>query len=167
MGYIRIKEIKVYAYCLFCETQRCKTIADYISTNYGYICLPPQIIQRKWVKGVPMEIKHDWLPGYLFLYLDKPRQIRIDISGIIRYLGEGYLDGQDRIFAEMIFETKGVMGPVSLIQENGRYVIHDPVWKKLNGQITRVDRERKRCCISYEFDSMFRTIWVGYIMISH
>ena len=155
----------MYAYCLFCETQRCKIIADYISSNYGYICLSPQIIQRKWVKGVSVEEKHDWLSGYLFLFLCEPRQIRFDISGIIRYLGEGPLEGLDRTFAEMIFDTKGILSSVSLIQENGRYVMHDPVWEKLNGRITKIDRERKRCCISYEFDNKVRTIWVGYEII--
>ena len=152
----------MYAYCLFCETQRCKTIADYIFNNYGYICLYPQIIQRKWVKGVPVEEKHDWLPGYLFLFLNEPKQIHFDISGIIRYLGTGYLEGSDRMFADMIFETKGIMGFVSLVRENNRYEIHDPIWKKLNGQITRVDHERRRCCISYAFDNIARTVWVGF-----
>jgi len=163
---LKQKETVVYAYCLFCETQRCKIIADYISVNYGYICLSPQIIQRKWVKGVPVEEKHDWLPGYLFLYLYEQGYIRFDISGIIRYLGEGPLEGQDRTFAEMVFETKGVLGNVSLIQENGRYVIHDPVWEKLKGQISKIDRERKRCCVSYEFDNTNRTVWVGYEIIN-
>jgi len=156
----------VYAYCLFCETQRCRNIADYISKNYGYTCLSPLIVQRKWIKGIPVDEKHDWLPGYLFLFLHEPRQIHFDIDGIIRYLGEGPLVARDRTFAEMIYETKGILSSVSLMQENGRYVIHDPVWEKLNCRIIRIDRERKRCCISYEFDNIVRTVWVGYDIIN-
>ena len=54
----------MYAYCFFCETQRCKKISELIRKNYDYTCFAPQIIQRKWVKGVPTEEMHDWLPGY-------------------------------------------------------------------------------------------------------
>ena len=152
----------MYAYCLFCETQRCKNIADYISVNYGYLCLSPQIIQRKWVKGVPVEEKHDWLPGYLFLFLNEQRQIHFDVNGIIRYLSNGYLSGKDLQFAEMIYQIKGIMGDVIISYKEDRFIISDPTWEKLNGKITRLDRERKRCCISYEFDGTVRTVWVGY-----
>ena len=51
----------VHAYCLFCETQRCRIIAEYINRNYSYLCFLPQIIQRKWVKGVPKEERDEML----------------------------------------------------------------------------------------------------------
>ena len=81
----------MYAYCLFCETQRCRQIAAIISKDYGYQCIYPQIVQRKWIKGVPMEVSHDWLPGYLFLYSEQLIQTRLNIIGIIRFLGNGEL----------------------------------------------------------------------------
>ena len=56
------------AYCLFCETQKCATIARVIERCWDIPCISPQIIQRKWVKGTPQDVKHSMLPGYIFLY---------------------------------------------------------------------------------------------------
>lgn len=154
--------IQVYAYCLFCQTQRCRPIAEYISRNYGYQCISPLIIQRKWIKGMMTEKMHEWLPGYLFLYTEEPILPRFNIDGIIRCLGNRELDGTDLSFAEMIFRHHGVMGTVSLIHEGDRCRISDPAWNEASGKVIKLDRGRQRCCIEYEFDGCKRTVWVGY-----
>ena len=152
----------VYAYCLFCETQRCNIISEYIIKNYGYQCLSPQIVQRKWVKGVPVDENHDWLPGYLFIFSDRKISTKFEISGIIRCLGNGELKGHDLRFAEMIRCRNGMMGTVPLIQEGEKCRISDPAWERMSGKVIKLDRGRKRCCIEYSFDGIARTIWVGY-----
>ena len=155
----------MHVYCLFCETQRCRQIAAIITRDYGYLCIYPQIVQRKWVKGVPTEALHDWLPGYLFLYSEKPIQTRLNINGIIRRLGKGELEGQDLSFAEMIYRRQGIMGTVSLLQEGDRCRVADSAWKDIQGKVVKMDFGRKRCCIEFEFDEVRRTIWVGYEMV--
>ena len=155
----------VHAYCLFCETQRCRIIAEYINKNYSYLCFLPQIIQRKWVKGVPKEESHDWLPGYLFLYTKEQIQPRFDINGIIRCLGNSELSGQDLAFAEMIYQKNGVMGIISLVRDGERCRINDPAWEQIHGKVTRMDQGRKRCCIEFEFDGIKRSIWAGYEIV--
>ena len=155
----------MHVYCLFCETQRCRQIAAIITKDFGYQCIYPQIIQRKWVKGVPTEVRYDWLPGYLFLFSEKQIQTRLNINGIIRRLGNGELTGQDLVFAEMIYRKQGIMGTVSLFQEGSRCSIADPAWKDIHGKVVKMDFGRKRCCIEFEFDGIKRTIWVGYEMI--
>ena len=155
----------MHVYCLFCETQRCSQIAAILDRDYGYRCIYPQIIQRKWVKGVPTEVRHDWLPGYLFLYSEQSIQTKLNISGIIRFLGNGELEGQDLSFAEMIFKRQGIMGAVSLLQEGDRCNVADPAWKEIHGKVVKIDFGRKRCCIEFEFDGAKRTIWAGYELI--
>ena len=152
----------LHAYCLFCETQRCGLIADYISRNYGYPCFSPQIIQRKWIKGTLSEEAHQWLPGYLFLYSESVIVPRFDIAGIIRCLGNGELTGSDLVFADMIYQRNGIIGTVPLIREGDRCRISDPAWTEMAGRVIKVDRERKRCCIEFEFDGVMRTLWAGY-----
>ena len=154
--------VPVYAYCLFCETQRCKVVAEYISKKLNYKCVYPQIIQRKWIKGVIHEEKHDWLPGYIFLYSDERIIPRFNISGIIKCLGNKELSGQDLAFAEMIRQKDGIMGSISLIQEGDRCRIDDPAWKEMCGRVIKIDHERKRCCIEFVFDRIPRTLWIGY-----
>lgn len=155
----------MYAYCLFCETNRCSAIADLISRNFHCYCLSPQIIQRKWVKGIPTEESHDWLPGYIFLYSEEKIHPQFPISGIIRCLGNGELAGNDLKFAEMLYQRNGVMGMIALIQEGDRCIVADPAWHDVQGKVVKIDSERKRCCVEFLFDEIKRTIWVGYEMI--
>ena len=155
----------MHAYCLFCETQRCGQIATIIEENFGFQCIYPRIIQRKWIKGIPKEEIHDWLPGYIFLYTERPMMTIPRVSGIIRCLGSGELTGKDLEFAWMIQQRDGIVGNVSLIQEGSRCKIKDTAWSQLQGEVIKMDRERKRCCIQFEFDDTVRTIWVGYEIV--
>lgn len=152
----------MHAYCLFCETQRCRLIAEYISRNYGYPCFSPQIIQRKWIRGVATEEVHQWLPGYLFLYTEHPVIPRFDVKGIIRCLGNGELEGRDLAFAEMIYQREGIIGNLLLAEKDGRYRTADPAWAEQSCRVIKLDRGRRRCCIEFEFDGITRTLWAGY-----
>ena len=157
--------IQVYAYCFFCETQRCKTIAELIRKNYGYTCFAPQIIQRKWIKGTPTEEAHDWLPGYIFIFSSEKINPHFPIDGIFRCLGNEELQGQDQDFAVMLYHKNGVIGNAPLVQEGERCLLTDPSWQGMHGTVIRMDRGRQRCCIEFEFDGISRTIWVGYDLI--
>ena len=155
----------MHAYCLFCETQSCGQIATIIKKDFGFQCIYPQIVQRKWIKGKPTEEMHDWLPGYLFLYTEQPLLMLPKVTGIIRCLGNGELTGGDREFARMIQQRDGIMGNVSLIQEGSRCSIKDTAWLELQGEVIKMDRERKRCCIQFMFDHTVRMVWVGYEIV--
>lgn len=155
----------MHAYCLFCETKRCKTIAAYIENTAHIRCFAPQIVQRKWVKGVPEAVMHDWLPGYIFLYSEEPIKPYYDVSGIIRWLQKDELAGSDLAFAEMLLKKNGVVGEVRVAQVGDRVKVDDPAWEGLHGEIIKLDRQRKRCCVAFDFDGMRRTIWVGYELL--
>ncbi len=157
--------MRMFAYFMFCETQRCRQIADYLRITRGLTCISPEIVQRKWVKGIQTEEKHDWLPGYLFVYTEDSQFQRPNINGIIRILGNGPLTGQDLQFAVMLHHRNGIMGSLTLVQEGDRCIVSDPAWDGLNGIVIKMDRGRKRCCIEYQFDSETRTIWVGYELV--
>ena len=156
---------EMHAYCLFCETQRCRDIARLIEKMLGYRCISPQIVQRKWTKGKCEDVPHAWLPGYLFLYTEEAIFPRLEISGIIRFLGQGELQNEDLAFAEMIYEKEGQIGTVQLIQEGDRCRLEDPLWENVQGVVIKMDRGRKRCCVEFEFDHIRRTVWVGYDIV--
>ena len=155
----------MHAYCLFCETQSCRIIAATIEKVYHLRCIQPQIVQLKWVKGVPLEVRHDWLPGYLFLYTDEPVKARFKIDGIIRILGRGELTGQDLAFARMLYEKNGLLGTVHLAQVGDRCHVEDPAWENMRGTVIKMDRGRRRCCVAFEFDGVQRHVWVGYELV--
>ena len=156
----------MHVYCLFCETQRCGSIAAYIEEAMtDWRCIYPCVIQRKWVKGTATEVSHTWLPGYLFLYTESPDFPRIRASGVIRVLGGGELKGTDKDFADMIYRRNGVLGTIRLAEEGDRCVIRDPLWENQRGVILKIDRGRRRCCVEFEFDRAKRAVWVGYDMV--
>ena len=153
------------AYCLFCETQKCKNIASIIERSYDIRCISPEIIQRKWTKGVCEEKHHPWLPGYIFLYTEKPLDQPIHIPGIIRRLGDGELKNEDLAFANMLYDHNGVMGTIHLVEVGQYCTVNDPLWKKMEGKVIKIDRGRKRCCVEFTFDNTKRTVWLGYELI--
>lgn len=155
----------MHAYCLFCETQRCKEIALLIEKTMGYRCIYPKMTQRKWIRGECVDVTHDWLPGYLFLYTENPITPQFNIPGIIRFLGQGELTNTDLAFAEMLYKLDGQIGTVQLIQVGDRCGLEDPLWENVQGVITKIDRGRKRCCIEFVFDHGRRTVWVGYDIV--
>lgn len=155
----------MHAYCLFCETQRCKDIAKIIEKISDCRCIFPRVIQRKWVKGVAREVTHACLPGYLFLFTEEDIYPYFSVSGILRVLGRGELEGADLNFANMIYKCDGLLGTVRLAQVGDRCHISDPLWENLQGTIVKVDRGRKRCCVEFTFDRQKRRIWVGYDLI--
>lgn len=150
------------AYCLFCETQKCATISTLIERCWGIRCISPQIIQRKWVKGIPKEVRHLMLPGYIFIYPDIPLEKLIWVPGIIRTLGNSQLQNRDLAFADMLKKCNGVVGTIHLSMEGDRFALEDPLWQHIGGKIVKIDRERKRCCIEFTFDDIQHFIWLGY-----
>ena len=155
----------MHAYCLFCETQKCSTIAALIEHTMGIRCFSPVIIQRKWVKGVCEEQHHQWLPGYIFFYTDTPIKEPIKLPGIIRILGNGELKGDDLAFADMLYAHNGVMGTIRLAEVGQYCTVDDPLWQRMEGKVINIDRGRKRCCIEFGFDNLKRTVWLGYDLI--
>ena len=155
----------MHAYCLFCETQKCATVALLVERKYNVRCISPVIIQRKWVKGNCEEKQHKWLPGYVFLYTDIPIKEKFWIPGIIRWLGDGELRHEDKSFAQMIFDNDGVLGTLKLAEVGDRCVIDNPLWQNMEGRVVKVDRGRKRCCVEFLFDGVKRSVWLGYEMV--
>lgn len=155
----------MYTYCLFCETQKCKTIAALIERTQGIRCISPEIIQRRWTKGACEEIHHPWLPGYVFLYSEAPVNGSIRMPGIIRMLGGGELRGSDLAFAKMLYSHNGVIGIVPLTEVGQYCTVNHPLWQKMEGRVIKMDRGRKRCCVEFTFDGTRRTVWLGYELI--
>ena len=155
----------MYAYCLFCNTVRRGELAAAIRWMLGIEVIAPKIVQKKWIKGKATEDIHDYLPGYLFLYTEEPIAPRLNISGIIRFLGNGELANADLAFAVMLYQRNGILGTVQLFEEGDRCFLADPSWEHVQGTILKMDRGRKRCCVEFEFDHVKRSVWVGYELI--
>ena len=64
----KLEEMGMYVYCLFCETVKCRGIAEAITDRFHCRAISPKQIQHTRSKGRQMDIEHDLLPGYVFVY---------------------------------------------------------------------------------------------------
>lgn len=162
----------MYAYCLFCDTMKCREVAEHIRIRFGYETIDPKIIQRKWVKGTAHEAVRTLLPGYIFVYADEkleyPREtFRLD--SVIRLLGdrdEGYtLQGDDLRFARMLRECGGTIGILKAYKEGDRVKLVRDALGGVEGEIVKLDRPKGRAQIQYRFAGTICKTWVGYDLI--
>lgn len=112
-----------------------------------------------------LEERHDWLPGYVFIYTSEPVFPRFRLPGVLRCLGNDELMGSDLGFAEMLYRKDGIIGTIRLAEVGDRCHVADPAWENMSGTIKKMDRGRKRCCVVFEFDGVAREVWVGYELI--
>ena len=162
----------MYSYCIFCTTVKCEMIASAIRQKFGYTAFSPRIVQRRWVKGECLEEIKPYLPGYVFVYSEKPltefREIRM-MEGVGRYLGqrdEGYqLKGNDRSFAEMLYAQNGTIGIMKTYREGDRVRLAKSMLGDFKGEIIKLDKRKGRALLQYDFDGNSYKVWVGYELI--
>ena len=162
----------MYAYCLFCSTQKRGDAAANLRQRYGYEVIIPRIIQRKWVKGEAFAVERDFLPGYLFLYaaepIDNPKALQRE-PHILRCLGapeNGYaLQTSNLTFARMLYDCGGTIGILKTYQQGDRVRLAEGALGGLEGEIIKLDRPKGRAQIQYQFDGAVYKTWVGYELI--
>ena len=158
----------MYAYCLFCRTQRARAVARLLGMYGVKAAFTPMVLQHKRVKGEIQQAFHDLLPGYVFLFTDEPLMdfsfiYRLD--GPIRWLGDAdrgrVLEGPDEAFALGLYEKNGLLGVVKTFREGERVVLNDPLFDGMNGVITKLERNKGRACVAFDFDRTRRSVWVA------
>ena len=162
----------MHCYCLFCHTQKARSIAEVITSSGVASAFSPRIIQRKWVKGKALEEEHEYLPGYIFLFADEAieafTRIR-HLPGVIRILGnrdDGYeLSGADLAFAKMLYGSNGAIGILKAFEEGEKVRLDRSLFGDFEGRIVKFDRGRKRAQIEFDFDGIKRSVWCGVDMI--
>ena len=87
--FLQRRGISMYTYCLFCETGKCGYVARAVMQRIPCRTLSPKQVQHTWAKGKMVDIEHDLLPGYVFVYTENERldvALLRPIQGIIRCL---------------------------------------------------------------------------------
>ena len=163
----------MFAYCLFCQTQKCRDIAHILEKRGVMRAFAPQIIKRQRVKGKNTDALYDLLPGYVFLYSDVElpdyRMFR-GINGVIRRIGpedKRYaLEGSDLDFAMNLYRKNGVVGQVTILKVGDAVRLDDPLFNGCQGQITQIDYRKQRARVTYRFAGMNCFTWVACELIS-
>ena len=162
----------MYAYCLQCMTQRCKTIARVLEAWGFGRAFSPNIVQYQRKKGVNEEKVRDLLPGYVFLYRETPLLNPIPmfyIDGVTRILkqseGGWELEGRDYDFAMELREKDGTVGVVKMVKEGDRVRVTDPLFADYDARVVKVDYRKSRAQIAFMFDNKEFMIWTACDML--
>ena len=158
----------MYAYCLFCRTQRCRAIARALEACGIDRAFSPQIVRRQRKQGENREVRYDLLPGYVFLYNREQltdSRLFFGIDGVIRRVGRqptGYeLAGSDLDFAMQLLEKDGIVGTMKICRVGDKVMLEDPLFNGCRGRVTRIDYRKERARVDFVFDGMDCHTWIS------
>ena len=162
----------MYTYCLFCETGKCDPVAKAITRKISCRALSPKQVQHTWSKGKMVDIVHDLLPGYVFVYLENdPLDVSLlrSIQGIIRCLSsqdkQYELTGSDEQFALMLLQKDGVIGKTMVYEEGQMIRICQGAFEGVETKILKVNRRNMRMQIEIPFAGRPVRTWVEYEVV--
>ena len=156
-----------YVYCIFCETRRCRAVADKLQEKVVDIAFSPQIVKRQRKAGKNIDMLYDLLPGYVFAYssteLSNISFLRVD--GVIRILGSsdnGYcLTGADKDFANGLLEREGRVDIIKAIRVGDIVFLEDELFYGQKGKILEIDYRKQRAKIEFSFMNTTCYSWVA------
>ncbi len=161
------------AYCLFCETARCDTVARIVAEKLGCKAISPKQVQHTWSKGKMVDYVRDLLPGYVFLYLESGKlniQMIQPIQGIIRCLStpdrQYELTGNDERFAMMLLQRGGIIGKTKVYEEGQMIRICEGAFAGVETRILKVNHQKGRMQIEIPFAGMPVKTWVEYEIVT-
>ena len=158
----------MFAYCLFCRTQRCSRIASLLEIKGVPRAFSPQILQKQRVQGENKRKYVDFLPGYVFVYTEEKLSdftMFWGIDGVIRKIGqpdEWYeLQGTDRDFAMELLEKDGVVGGMHIVKTGDDVHLDDPLFADRRGVVKRIDWRKERAQVDFTFRGNAYHVWVA------
>ncbi len=164
----------IYAYCLFCLTQRCKVIAKLMEIRGAERAFSPQIIRKQRKQGENVKKQFDLLPGYVFLYSEErltDYRFFFGIDGVIRRVGkteDGYaLAGPDLDFAMKLLDMDGVVGGMTACRLGDEVTLENPLFAGCEGKVIEIDYRKERANVAFVFDNTRREIWVSLDGVKH
>ena len=158
----------MYAYCLFCQTQRCEVIAKLMEIRGVDRAFSPHIIRKQRKQGVNVERRFDLLPGYVFIYnKDRLTDYRLfyGMNGVIRRVGrreDGYeLEGSDLDFAMKLLEKDGLVGTMKICRVGDAVTLEDPLFSGCQGRVVAIDYRKERAKVEFVFDRNSCSSWIS------
>ena len=162
----------MFIYCLFCETAKCDYVANSARQLFHCRAIYPKMVQHTWSKGKMVDIEHDLLPGYVFLYAEGQRlpiALLQSIQGVIRCLTDqdqcSELSGSDEQFALLLLRKDGVIGKTKVLREGQRIRICEGAYQGVETRILRVNHRNMRIQIEIPFANMGIKTWVEYEIV--
>lgn len=158
--------------CVFCRTGNEEILARSIEKEHPevQVLFPVKMRMRRWAK-VLVEERVALFPGYLFFKADESFDVkslfsREDVFRVLRDSdGHWRLCGEDKAFAQALFEQNGVIGLSKAYFEGDRIRIVDGMLKIYEDRILRVNRRSRTAQVSVGMAGEEATVWLGYELL--
>ncbi len=161
-----------YVRCLFCLTGYEDEIVRLINAEQLGMALFPTKVKRFKSKGQWEEISKPLFPGYVFVYSQEPYPASTfyrfkQVIKPLRYSDdmEGYLKGNDRGFAQWIWEQQGRLEALKAIRVGDRVEIVDGVFRKLNGKVLALDKRKQVAKIELDVVGGIKQVWMSFVYL--
>lgn len=158
----------MFAYCLFCRTQRCARIAQLLEIKGLKRAFSPRLLQKHRKKGENQRKYVDMMPGYVFAFSEEQLtdySVFFGIDGVIRKVGQAAdwyeLKGPDRKFAMDLLEKDGRVDEMKLVKNGDEVVIDDPLFADRRGTVRKIDYKKERAQVDFTFEGHGHSIWVA------
>ena len=158
----------MYAYCLFCRTQRCSRIAQLLEIRGVDRAFSPKILSKQRKQGQNYDRERDLLPGYVFIFSGErlvDYETFAGIDGVIRRVGRtetGYeLEGADRDFAFGLLDKDGKVGALKMVQVGEKVRLEHSLFDGSEGVVTKIDYRKERARVEFRFDGNDCHAWIA------
>lgn len=158
--------------CCFCLTGKEKLAASHLCKAFPEVkAITASRLKHKSVQGQKSRIEESLLPGYIFFCAPSDFMPNIFFSNeyILRVLttddGIWQLSGEDRRFAQWLFQYNGLLGFSQFYQEGEKiHIISGPL-KDMEGQIVRIDKRGCSGQVILKFNGRCVPVWLGFDII--
>lgn len=157
------------AYCLFTLQGLELNIAEELNNNYDYcIATPLTKMSHRSRKGKKYDVQEVMLGGYIFLYLEKGRDVYKIRSAknffkiLSRKNDDGKLYGSDLEYAKWVLDVEGSLSVSEAIKLNGKVQIVNGPLKNLEGQIVEYSTRNRNCCIEIDLLGQKIRTWLPF-----
>ena len=157
------------AYCLFTLQGLELNISEELNKNYEHcLATPLAKMSHRSRKGHKYDVQEVLLGGYIFVYLEKGRDINKIKSSknyfkiLNRQNDDGKLFGNDLKYAEWVLEVEGFLSVSEAIKLNGKVKIINGPLKNLEGNIVEYSKRNRNCRIEMEFLGQTINTWLPF-----
>lgn len=158
--------------CLFCETGKEGSVVNAIRVKQWGRAIFAQSVKMVWRQREWAETLSPLMPGYVFVYTCEEEECGAryaEIEHVIHVLkyqdGTETLIGQDLEFADWLWRIGGKVGVMKALETGDRVEIIDGVFQALHGTIVRMNRRRRKMCVSIEMQGNPIQIWLSYELV--
>ena len=159
--------------CLFCETGKEDWVVNAIRQKGWGSAIFAKGTKKVWRNQTWVETAAPLMPGYVFVYSDEEDERLAAYAGIehvinvLKYNDGGeLLTGSDLAFAGWLYRIGGQVGVMKALQEGDRVEVVDGMLGEMHGTIVKMNRRRKKLCVSIEMQGNPIQIWLSYELVN-